>query len=183
MISELNDFSSKNAMESDGWTFNWNDQNVFLSGQKYCKNVPSTSYCGFSSTGDGIITYKFFKAGTAKLIYGQSSDQGSVNVRKNNMVIDFLSSRGESTTIFDYASGDVLQIEEIGESVINIHSMTLTPRGTIYLNSLSLFFFKMYINLSDTSPIILNFQIQNIPIMSSRRMFFLNICLICLHRN
>ena len=129
MATELNDFSTKIIMEADGWTFNCNDKHVFSPGVEYCKDVPTTSYCGFCRTGNGTISYTFSNAGKAKLIYGQSWDKGSINVKKNNMVIDIRGTRGTSTASFDYASGDVLKIEGIGDSVINIHNITLTPRG------------------------------------------------------
>ena len=125
----MTNFSSKAAMEHEGWHFEWSDNYVFLSGTKlsgtYCKGVPSTSYCGFTHPNDGTISYIFSYSGTATLQYGQSWHKGSVRVMKNDKVIDSMSSAGSSSKTFDFSSGDVLKIEEVN-SVINIHKLTLT---------------------------------------------------------
>ena len=117
-------------METDGWTFNWNGKSgrrFRPDWQKYCEGVPKTSYCGYRSKEDGIISYTFSDSGSATLKYGQSYS-GSVHVKKNNEEIGFLSNRGISSITFKCSSGDVLQIEEIA-SVINIHSLTLESIG------------------------------------------------------
>ena len=125
----LTDFSSKEAMEREGWVFDWDDQYVFSPGAQFCKDVLSTSYCGFSSAGDGMISYTFSYSGTATLQYGQSWDTGSVHIKKNDEEIDSRTTRGSSNVIFDFSSGDVLKILELDVSVINIDKLTLEKRG------------------------------------------------------
>jgi len=129
-----NDFSSVEAMEQGGWTFSWKDSNMFWPDDKYCGDhwyfkytVPSTSYCGFEQPGDGAISYTFTFDGIADLRYGCSWNFGSVHVKKNEEEIDSIN-MGESEVTFDFVAGDVLTIYEVDESVINIHSLTLTER-------------------------------------------------------
>ena len=116
-------------MEKEGWVFNWNDQYVISPDSTYCQNVPSTSYCGFRYPGDGMISYTFSYSGTATLEYGQSWDTGSVHIMKNDEEIDSRINRGSSSTTFDFSSGDVLQIKELGNSVINIDKLSLRKLG------------------------------------------------------
>ena len=114
-------------MEKDGWVFNWNDRFVFAPGPEFCSGVPATSYCGFRSPNHGKISYTFSGSGTATFVWGMSWDTGSVHVRINNVEIASRSTRGTESTTFSYGPNDVLEIEELNVSVINIHSLTMTP--------------------------------------------------------
>jgi hypothetical protein len=124
----LTDFCSKETMEGVGWVFDWDDQYVFSPGSPFCKNVFSTSYCGFRFPGDGMLSYTFSDSGTATLEYGQSWDEGSVQIKINDKDIDSRTTRGSSTATFNVSSGDVLKIIEFGDSVINIDKLTLETR-------------------------------------------------------
>ena len=116
-------------MEKEGWVFHWDDVYAFSPGSKYCKGVPSTSYCGFKSPGDGMLSYTFSYFGIATLKYGQSFDTGSVRVKKNNIDINARNFRGSSDVKFTFTPSDVLQILEVGSSVMNIHKLTLEKIG------------------------------------------------------
>jgi len=118
-----NDFSSKSAMESNGWVFGWNSNHAFLKGGRVCENVPSTSYCGYRYPGVGVVSYTFSASGTGTLIYGHSWRGGSIHVFLNDKEIGSRSTRGRATLSFSFSAGDILQIKEFGESVINIHSL------------------------------------------------------------
>ena len=74
-------------MESKGWSFNWNDENVFASGDERCRRVPKNSYCGYRKDGQGTISYTLRNgsSGVATLRYDQSSDKGSVSIAKNDI--------------------------------------------------------------------------------------------------
>ena len=122
------DFTSKEAMENQGWVFNWDDQYVFAAGGSFCVDVPSTSYCGFRYPGQGTISFTFRNGenGVATLRYGQGVNVGSISVSKNDDVIDSRDTRGDTEIIFDYSAGDILRITEIGDSVINIHGLLMT---------------------------------------------------------
>ena len=139
---QLTDFTSKAAMENEGWVFGWNDQNVFapVPATTYCIGVPATSYCGFTTPGDLIISYTFQNGGNgvATLKYGQSWDSGYITVSINNVVIDSRNTRGSSEITFEYNVGDTLRIIEIGDSVINIHGLFMKPKGIydIHLNQI-----------------------------------------------
>ena len=133
----LTDFTSKEAMENQGWVFNWDDQYVFAPGVEFCVGVPSTSYCGFRHPGQGTISFTLRNGenGLATLRYGQSFDQGSISVSKNHDVIDSTNTRGDSEITFNYAAGDILRITEAVDSVINIHSLVMKSSGMQYLQS------------------------------------------------
>ena len=144
LVENVNDFSSKEAMERNGWSFmdigggKWSEDSVFSSGDKFCKDVTSASYCGYKYPGDGVVSYTFPYPGTATLMYGQSWDTGSVHVKKNGKEIDSRRTRGSSSVTFDFTSGDILNIVELGNSVINIHQLTLTRSGEKKTKSISL---------------------------------------------
>ena len=122
-VEEISDFSSQEAMESIGLVSDNNFE--FSTDPLFCKDVPSTSYCGYKYPGDGTLSYTFSYSGIATLRYGQSVDQGSVHVKKNDEEIDSISSLGTSIITFAFSPNDVLQIVEMGDSVINIHHVAI----------------------------------------------------------
>ena len=138
-ISEcLNDFSSKEAMEANGWVFGWNDNYVFRPAGSFCNNVPTTSYCGFRHPGEGVLSYTFPDSGTVTLSYGHSWNSGSVHVYMNDEKLESLTSRGTSDLTISYSAGDKLQIKEHPDSVINIHSFCTSsesPGIQLYKNN------------------------------------------------
>ena len=121
------EFSSKHAMETNGWTFDWNDEMLFWPKGSFCNGIPPTSYCGFrAAAADGLISYTFSASGTANLSFGTSWDDGSVHIYVNNDELGSRNTRGISNLSFDYSPGDVLQIKDNGRSVINIHSLCMS---------------------------------------------------------
>ena len=129
-------------MEANGWEFNWDDRSVFWPHERYCKDVPSTSYCGFRWPGTGVVSYKFSTSGTGTLSYGQSWHRGSVRVYMNNHELGSRSSRGTSNVDIEFWPGDTLRIKEHGDSVINIHSLCLTLDKGIHENHYRDFFIR-----------------------------------------
>ena len=117
-------------MESNGWQFSWNDNYVFrpnlvTEGLTVCGDVSPKSYYGFQSPGDGEISYTFSDSGTAMLSYGQGMDinPGSVHVYMNNEKLDSGEMCRYSNLNISYSPGDVLQIKEINDNIIVIHSL------------------------------------------------------------
>ena len=56
--NNVNDFSSKAAMEASGWEFSWDDSYVFkrpANRGAFCNGVASSSYCGFKHPGAAQI--------------------------------------------------------------------------------------------------------------------------------
>ena len=49
------DFTTKEAMLAAGWTFNWEDENTFLTSASrrsmFCNRIPTSGYCGFKHPG------------------------------------------------------------------------------------------------------------------------------------
>lgn len=66
---QLNDFSSKEAMEVAGWWFNWTDDFTFKP-PIYRGFVPPESYWGFSMHGHGAITLRAVGSGVLTLDFG-----------------------------------------------------------------------------------------------------------------
>ena len=147
LVENVTDFSSKEAMENEGWTFHWNESFVFRTAGKFCKDVPLTSYCGFGYPPiDAQLSYTFSYSGTATLEYGQSWDHGSLQVTKNDVEINSTSKRGSFNTTFSFFACDVLKIIE-HDSSINIHKLTIKKSGKkkekriFEFNILCLFYF------------------------------------------
>lgn len=74
----------------------------------------------------GVVSYTFSASGTGTLSYGQSWHRGSVHVYMNNEELGSRNTRGTSDLEIVFGPGDVLQIKELGDSIINIHSLCLT---------------------------------------------------------
>ena len=103
-------------MKSNGWSFGWTDAYTFWNKEQsgtYCKGVPKTSYCGWRSPGDGIVSFLFTSSGSAALYYGQSWNFGSIQIKLKGKEIAKISSIGSSITTFDFVSDDVLEIVEL----------------------------------------------------------------------
>ena len=128
LVKNVTDFSSKEAMEKEGWIFHGNDGFLFSPPGKWCKDVPLASFCGMATPGDALLSYSFSYSGTATLQYGQSIKAGSVQVMKNDKEIASSSNRGSFNTTFSVSASDVLKIIE-HESVINIHKLTIKKSG------------------------------------------------------
>ena len=127
-------------MEMQGWKFSWIHGTIFVNKlqksnikdpagrwRKLCNGVPFTSYCGFNEFGDGKISYTFSEFGMAELKYGQSKNNGSIHVRKNDMEISSRNTTGSTTLSFEACSGDVLEIEE-KDSTINMHYVVVNDK-------------------------------------------------------
>ena len=115
-------------MESAGWVFSWTDgTREFWPTGHFCTGVLTSSYCGYKYPGVGMISFTFSASGTGTLSYGPSWDSGSVHVYMSNVELGSRSTRGTSNLNFRYSPGDVLQIKELGDSVINIHSLCVSP--------------------------------------------------------
>ena len=137
---KLKYFSTKKVMEMQGWKFSWIHGTIFVNKlqksnikdpagrwRKLCNGVPFTSYCGFNEFGDGTISYTFSEFGMAELKYGQSKNNGSIHVRKNDMEISSRNTTGSTTLSFEACSGDVLEIEE-KDSTINMHYLVVNDK-------------------------------------------------------
>eukprot|EP00493_Phyllostaurus_siculus_P002574 UN02587 len=121
-------FLLKAAMESDGWSFSAFNSRAFQGRpSNHCRNVPRSSYCGFLHPRHLAITYTFTLSGEASLHWGHSANRGAVVVSLNSVQIARRNARGSQTTSFSVSPGDVLEIKEIGASVINIRGLTITP--------------------------------------------------------
>merc|ERR1719499_1822016 len=128
-VIRIDDFSSKAAMISDGWVFvNEHPGFDFIGARPshFCAGVPEKSFCGFAHPAELALQYTFSTAGKAVFEWGQSWNGGSVVVYKNGIEIDSRSMNGAQTTELDVSAGDILEIRELGISVINIHSLTIT---------------------------------------------------------
>ena len=62
-VQDVNNFTSIEAMKNNGWSFGWTDSYTFVNKQQrgtYCKDVPSTSYCGFkNAAANGVVSFTF----------------------------------------------------------------------------------------------------------------------------
>merc|ERR1712117_579926 len=131
-VTRVDDFSSKAAMISDGWKFvNEHPGLDFIATRPshFCQGVPDASFCGFAFPAELALQYTFSTTGKAVFDWGQSWAGGFIRLYKNGIEIDSRFSNGAQTTEFDVSMGDVLEIRELGITVINIHSLTITSNG------------------------------------------------------
>jgi len=138
---DVNNFSSKKAMESAGWSFtNWDSTDCCSNGSpnswkpsSHSKDLPSTSYWGFAIgapslemqltlCGSGNITVKFG--------IGVQS-HGSVVAFLNNVTTATVQSPGFNSALLttftaSFTDGDVLKIGEYDTSVVVLQSVSLS---------------------------------------------------------
>jgi hypothetical protein len=108
-------------MEAAGWVFDWDDETDFLPlpGSAYCNGVSTTSYCGFSASGDG--TLELTVTGTAALTvdFGNNAAQGTVFLLLDGAVLASATANTASTThTFLVVSGGVVRLMETDATIV-----------------------------------------------------------------
>ena len=91
--------------------------------------MPKTSYCGFKYPGDGTITKVMKGSGAATLSFGNSwGGRSMVHVYLNGKEIGKAKKHTPKKSVtLKYKSGDKLKITELGDGVMVINSLKLTP--------------------------------------------------------
>lgn len=120
------DFSSKQAMEAGGWSFNWDDTYTFRPNPAtYCAGVPAASYCGFRSGQlNGGVHLRLVGGGTATVGWGNSWMRGRVELQLNGKVVATAGPRSiAETTEVAFQDGDYLTLVEKDIAVIVINSL------------------------------------------------------------
>jgi hypothetical protein len=118
-------------MEANGWHFDWNDGHSFLTlpNSYYCSGVPTTSYCGFQSEGDALLSLTLVGSGSGTLDFGNSWTSGSVRVYLNGEILEIAEARNLSVVVtFTFGYGDVLALltSELSDAVNVINSLSFT---------------------------------------------------------
>merc|ERR1719499_2277922 len=130
--TQINDFSSKAAMQRAGWSWNLHNPWDFIKDNSaFCNGAPTSAYCGFTHPGDLTLSYKFKQSGRIQIDWGQSWASGQVVLRVNGIEIDSMNSIGRKTTEFDVSSGDVLEVAEVNLSIIVMYDIIFTSDGSV----------------------------------------------------
>eukprot|EP00038_Savillea_parva_P001181 m.102046 g.102046 ORF g.102046 m.102046 type:complete len:428 (+) comp10422_c0_seq1:52-1335(+) len=125
----INDFSSRAAMEASGWVFGWDDAYDFLQlpNAQFCNGVPSTSYCGFQHPGDSLISLTLDGTGQATFSFGNSWAGGTVSAALNGIVLASANPRNLTVNVtFNFSPGDVLTLTEAPTAVHSINGITFS---------------------------------------------------------
>ncbi|KAK3270935.1 hypothetical protein CYMTET_20687 [Cymbomonas tetramitiformis] len=131
----INDFSSRAAMESNGWALDWDDNInhwdfVALPDSTFCNGVASTSYCGFSAPGAGAISLALSGAGSATIDFGNSWVSGLVTLYLNGTQVAVAEGSTPShAATFEFQSGDELVLVEDPMAVIVINHIDFSCSG------------------------------------------------------
>merc|ERR1719499_689359 len=129
--TQINDFSSKAAMQRAGWSWNLHNPWDFIKDNSaFCNGAPTSAYCGFTHPGDLTLSYTFKQSGRIQIDWGQSWASGQVVLRVNGIEIDSMNSIGRKTTEFDVSSGDVLEVAEVNLSIIVMYDIIFTSDGS-----------------------------------------------------
>merc|ERR1719499_1590610 len=129
--TQINDFSSKAAMQRAGWSWNLHNPWDFIKDNSaFCNGAPTTAFCGFTHPGDLTLSYTFKQSGRIQIDWGQSWASGQVVLRVNGIEIDSMNSIGRKTTEFDVSSGDVLEVAEVNLSIIVMYDIIFTSDGS-----------------------------------------------------
>ena len=144
----MNDFSSKDVMELNGWIFNNIDKshnNFNVNGvNESCgpstnPNIANTWYGWATQGAIGDVTLFMKGFGSAKLIYGncyEGNSFGTVKVYLNSIEIS-QAGPGEIKEIhFDYEHNAILKLEE-DHAIIKIHHLVWNCSSKIFF-----FYFK-----------------------------------------
>ena len=124
-------------MQSNGYSFSHPDSEYsFIAAgtgdrSTFCTGVPDTSYCGFASPGDGVLSVTIAEAGEVDIEYGStySSTSQYVTVDLNGVEVDRVTGLGSNvdnraTYSMNVEAGDVVSFSEYGDTVINVHRFT-----------------------------------------------------------
>jgi len=139
--SNLNpsNFSSKLAMEANGWVFSWTDSVVFRPNHNYCNDIPSTSYCGWMHHAQYvgklslILELSGYSSGWVEIDYGdnyglENDEWNGTSLFLNDELVDNTTTTSRKFGIA-FADGDVLMLAERGVMVINsiVFNCSSTP--------------------------------------------------------
>lgn len=129
----VNNFNSKAEMESDGWGFSgshasgWEfiDPLNSAARSQWCSDLPTDAYCGFLPGSEKLsVSYTFSKSGSATIQWGTTLP-GQLQLLLNSIILNTRNEIGQQLDSFQFAAGDILEVKEIGASVINIYELTI----------------------------------------------------------
>jgi len=118
------DFSSKSAMEANGWVFSWTGNYEFWPNTYHCDGIPSTSYCGWELTEDAVgelsltLNLSGYSSGWVNIDYGDNWRYSGTSLFVNGELLDSTTTTSR-TFSFAFADGDVLMLAESGVMLIN----------------------------------------------------------------
>jgi len=122
-------FTSRSAMEANGWVFSWESVKDFWPEPTdyYCENVKSTGYCGYCfsycvGTLSLVLELSGYNNGWLEIDYGNSWINDEVVELYVNGRLSGLIDRAHTFETFNtsFNDGDVLMVQEVGGvAVIN----------------------------------------------------------------
>eukprot|EP00927_Polykrikos_kofoidii_P014972 TRINITY_DN1662_c0_g1_i1.p1 TRINITY_DN1662_c0_g1~~TRINITY_DN1662_c0_g1_i1.p1 ORF type:complete len:849 (+),score=117.47 TRINITY_DN1662_c0_g1_i1:123-2669(+) len=130
--SETGVFASFSSMQNAGWMFSWIDHNRFRPILPSLVNVPDSSYYGFSSAGDGVVSLSLHGSGTAKLSFGNAASVDRVVVDVNGSRYGTaLPGQTSEVVSFPFQEGSLLQVKQEGKAIIVINDLTIDRSSAV----------------------------------------------------
>jgi hypothetical protein len=123
----INNFTSRATMEANGWHFSWSSSFSFLTlpNSQFCGGVATTSYCGFQSPGDALLSLTLVGSGSGTLDFGNSWTGGSVWAYLNGELLESAEPTNLSVVVnFTFGYGDVLTLSEFPAAAMVINRLT-----------------------------------------------------------
>ena len=128
-------FSTRAQMVGAGWMFSSTESNMHRADntameERYCNKVAKTAYCGcVSGSSAGSISFAMTTqapAGIVTVTFGSVTGWTSVYI--NDAMVAKTSQRSEVKS-FNFRSGDVLKLSEVGSSVMVLYSISFKCGG------------------------------------------------------
>ena len=134
--NELDNFTSKEIMQQNGWVFNKIDTDM-----QYCMvNDPNaTAECNSDTTwygwgcelSSGTLITRLKGSGIMNIRYGNCWNDGNVNIYLNDSLIDSASALTYKETTFEYDDETTIKItDEEGNAVIKLIRIAFSCKGT-----------------------------------------------------
>ena len=143
MDLKLNDISSVESMEENGWTFK-NIGQTFLRRHLSLQETQceSETWYGWKTSDDpGIVSVTFVESGQVTLTYGNCWGQDTVDVLLNSTMISSAHANDLKKKVsFEFTEGTTLDIKTVGNGIVKLDSLDITCSGNfLYLSSTHLF--------------------------------------------
>jgi len=129
---KLNDFSSAEVMEQNGWKIDAKNS----MDPHYSEWCGTETWFGYtSSDAIGYVEATFVGKGRATLTFGNCNKEGSVVVKLDGKEISSAKAKTLEKVEFQYSQGNTLRIEEINTAIIKLNSLSMVTEGSAPSNS------------------------------------------------
>ena len=116
----LSDLKRGSNLTNNGWVIDCDRP----TDNAYSANCGTATWYGWKHGPEGSISATLKGSGKVTVSFGNCYSQGGVKATLNGKLIRQANAYQIIDTSFDYSSGDVLKLEEVGYSIIKLYSIT-----------------------------------------------------------